>query len=260
VVENKAGAGGGIGMAHAAKAAPDGYTVLLALSSITILPEADKVLERTPLYQLDELVPVARFTADPVVLAVRVDSPWKTYQEFIDYVKANPGKLTYGSSGVFGTMHVPMEMLAQSTDTQMVHVPFTGAGPAIVGLLGEQVDALATGPATVVQHVKAGKLRVLAHWGQGRLSALPEVPSLSELGPKVTFSQWAGLFVPAGTPDAIVDRLREASRTAAHDERVIKAIGAAGSPIQYQDAPEFAQFVDEEAELMSGVVKRIGKQ
>jgi tripartite-type tricarboxylate transporter receptor subunit TctC len=260
VVENRAGAGGGIGMAHATKSAPDGYTVLMALSSITILPEADKVLQRTPLYQLNQLVPVARFTADPVVLAVRSDSPWHTYAEFIAYAKDKPGALTFGSSGNFGTMHVPMEMLKQATNTFMVHVPYTGAGPAIVGLLSGQVDALATGPATVVQHVKAGKLRVLAHWGEGRLAALPEVPSLTELGVDVTFSQWAGLFVPAGTPESVIDTLRDASRTAAADERVIRTIGTAGTPILYLDAPEFGSFVQQEAQVMKKVVERIGKQ
>lgn len=260
VVENKSGAGGGIGMAHAAKAAPDGYTVLLALSSITILPEADKVLNRTPQYRLDELVPVARFTADPTVLAVRADSPWQSYADFIAHAKAKPGAITFGSSGNYGTMHVPMEMLKQATGTYMLHVPYTGAGPAIVGLLGKQVDALATGPATVVQHVKAGKLRVLAHWGEGRLAALPDVPSLTELGAKVTFSQWAGLFVPAGTPEPVVAKLREASRTAAADERVIRTIGTAGTPIQYQDAPEFAAFVQKDAGVMADVVRRIGRQ
>ncbi|MFP5405960.1 MAG: tripartite tricarboxylate transporter substrate binding protein [Gammaproteobacteria bacterium] len=260
VVENRAGAGGGIGMAHVAKAAPDGYTVLMALSSITILPEADKVLQRSPLYQLDQLVPVARFTADPVVLAVRGDSPWRTYAEFISFAREKPGALTFGSSGNFGTMHVPMEMLEQATDTDMVHVPYTGAGPAIVGLLSGQVDALATGPATVVQQVKAGKLRVLAHWGKGRLAALPEVPSLHELGVDVGFSQWAGLFVPAGTPEPVIATLRDASRTAAADERVIQTIGTAGTPIQYLDAPEFSSFVQKESAVMKKVVQRIGKQ
>lgn len=260
VVENKAGAGGGIGMGHAAKAAPDGYTLLLALSSITILPEADKVLNRTPLYQLNQLVPIARFTADPTVLAVRANSPWKTYAEFIAYAKEKPGAITFGSSGNYGTMHVPMEMLKQATGTFMVHVPYTGAGPAIVGLLGEQVDALATGPATVVQHVKSGRLRVLAHWGEGRLAALPDVPSLTELGANVKFSQWAGLFAPAGTPEPVIAKLRDAARRAAADEKVIRTIGTAGTPILYMDAPEFTRFVENDAKAMRAVVQRIGKQ
>lgn len=260
VVENRAGAGGGVGMAHAAKAKPDGYTILMALSSITILPAADRVLERKPAYELDQLVPIARFTADPTVLVVRSDSPWKTLEEFLAHARSNPGAITFGSSGNYGTMHVPMEMLKQATNTFMLHVPYTGAGPAIVGLLGSQVDALATGPATIVQHVKSGRLRALAHWGEGRLGPLPEVRSLAEAGAKTQFSQWSGLFVPAGTPDAVVSRLREAARAAAQDERVVKSIGGAGTPILYQDAPEFAKFVAEDARVMAEVVKRIGKQ
>ena len=260
VVENKAGAGGGIGMAQVAKAKPDGYTLLMALSSITILPEADRVLQRSPMYQLKDLEPIARFTADPTVLVVRASSPWKTFQEFIADVKARPGVITFGSSGNYGTMHVPMEMLKQASGTYMLHVPYTGAGPAIIGLIGEQVDALATGPATIVQHVKSGRLRALAHWGEGRLAALPDVPSLKELGVPVSFSQWAGVFVPEGTPDAVVKTLRDAASTAAKDERLVNAIGTAGSPVLYMDAPQFSKFVASEAKTMKGVVDRIGKQ
>ena len=113
VIENKPGAGGGIGMGFVAKAKPDGYTLLLALSSISILPEADKVTGRTPLFQLDQFVPIARLTADPTVLAVRAESPWKSLAEFVADAKARPGAITYGSSGNYGTMHMPMEMLAQ---------------------------------------------------------------------------------------------------------------------------------------------------
>jgi tripartite-type tricarboxylate transporter receptor subunit TctC len=260
VVENKAGAGGGIGMAQVARSKPDGYTLLLALSSITILPEADRVLERAPMYQLKDLTPIARFTADPTVLVVRAESPWKTAKEFVADAKARPGAITFGSSGNYGTMHVPMEMLKQATGSYMLHVPYTGAGPAIIGLLGEQVDSLATGPATIVQHVKSGRLRALAHWGEGRLAALPDVPSLKELGYPAVFSQWAGLFAPAGTPEAIVTRLREASRQAAGDDRLVKAIGTAGSPVLYLDAPQFAEFVAADAKTMKTVVDRIGKQ
>jgi len=259
VIENKPGAGGAIGMGLAAKAKPDGYTVLLALASYTVLPEADKVLGRAPQYQLADLKPIARFTADPTVLAVRAESPWKTYAEFIAAAKAAPGKLTFGSSGNYGTMHMPMAMLALDRGVELTHVPYTGAGPAIVGLLGGQVDAVATGPATIVQHVKAGKVRVLAHWGEGKLSSLPDVSSLTELGTPVTYAQWSGMFVPAGTPDAIVARLREASKAAANDERVRQVMTTAGSPILYQDAPEFAKYVDADAAKMAEVVKKVGK-
>ena len=259
VIENRAGAGGAIGMAHVAKAKPDGYTVLMSLSSYTVLPEADKVLGRTPQYQLADLRPVARFTADPTVLAVRAESPWKTYAEFVAAARAAPGKLTFGSSGNYGTMHMPMAMLELQQGVKLTHVPYTGAGPAIVGLLGGQVDAIATGPATIVQHVKAGKVRVLAHWGDARLASLPDVPTLKELGVPIDYAQWSGLFVPAGTPEPVVARLREAAKAAASDERVGQVLGTAGSPVLYMDAPEFQRYVDADAAKMAEIVKKVGK-
>jgi tripartite-type tricarboxylate transporter receptor subunit TctC len=259
VIENKPGAGGGIGMAQVAKAKPDGYTIMMSLASLTVLPEADKILGREPMYQVNQLKPIARFTADPTVFAVRADAPWKTLADFIADAKKNPGKFTYGSSGNYGTMHVPMEMFAGATGVKLVHVPYTGAGPAIVGLLGGQVDALATGPASIVQHVKGGKVRVLAHWGDVRLVALPDVPSLKELGTNVEYAQWSGLFVPAATPDTVVAKLRDAARVAANDPKVKEVLLTAGSPVQYLDMPEFQKYVDTDATKMSDVVKRIGK-
>lgn len=259
VVENRAGAGGGVGMGAAARAAPDGYTVLLALSSISIIPEADKILKRSPMYELQQLRAVARFTADPTVLVVRADAPWRTAQEFIDDARRNPAKYSYGSSGNYGTMHVPMEMLKSNAKFFMLHVPYTGAGPAVLALLGGQVDALSTGPATVVQHIRAGRLRALAHWGEGRLQSLPDVPSLAELGYPVQFAQWSGLFVPAGTPEAVVARLREAAHGAANDPKVVQTIGAAGSPVLYLDTPDFARYWSVDAAKMAEVVQKIGR-
>ena len=263
VVENKPGAGGGIGMALAAKARPDGYTILMALSSLTVIPEADVVLARPAMFALGELRPIARFTADPTVLAVRADSPWKTAQQFVDDAKKRPGAINYGSSGSYGTMHVPMEILSQNAGIKMTHIPFTGAGPAVVALLGGQIDAVSSGPATVLQQVKAGKLRVLAHWGTTQLSAMPEVPSLKDAGKDAGFSaeyaQWSGLFIPAGVPEAIAQRLRAAAKTAALDAKVKEIILNAGSPVQYQDSPEFEKYVQADAIRMSAVVKRIGK-
>ncbi len=259
VVENKAGAGGGIGFSHVAKAKPDGYTILMALSSVSIIPEADRILGRNPSYELNQLKPIARITADPTVLVVRSETPWKTYKDFVTDMRKNPAKFNYGSSGNYGTMHVPMEMLKAQEKFAITHIPYTGAGPAIVGLLGNQVDALATGPASIVNHIKSGRVRALAHWGEGRLAALPDVPSFKELGIKAEFAQWAGIFVPAGTPDAIVNKLREAAKTAANDAKVKQAIGGSGSPIQFLDAPDFQKYVDADAKKLAEVVKTIGK-
>ena len=259
VIENKAGAGGGIGMALAARSKPDGYTVLMALSSLTVLPEADVVLARPAMFALNDLRPIARFTADPTVLAVRADAPWKTVQQFVADAKNRPGAINYGSSGNYGTMHVPMEILAQTAGVKLTHIPFTGAGPAVVALLGGQIDAVSSGPATVLQQVKAGKLRVLAHWGNGTLCALPDVPSLKDAGFNAEYAQWSGLFIPKDTPEPIAQRLRSAARAAAQDARVKEVILGAGSPVLYQDSPEFEKYVQADARRMVDVVKRIGK-
>jgi tripartite-type tricarboxylate transporter receptor subunit TctC len=259
IIDNKAGAGGGIGMGYVAKAKPDGYTLLLALSSISILPEADKVTGRAPMYQFKDFVPIARFTADPTVLAVRADSPWKTLTDFVADARLRPGVITYGSSGNYGTMHVPMEMFDASAGIKMLHVPFTGAGPAVIALLGGTIDAVSSGPSTVVQHVKAGKLRVLATWGDKRLASLPDVPTLTESGYPVVFTQWTAMFVPAGTPDTAIAKLRDAARAAVADPKFVAAMATVETPIQYLDAPELQRFWDADNQKLGEAVRRIGK-
>ena len=259
VIENRGGAGGGIGMGVAARAKPDGYTILMALSSLTVIPEADALLGRSPMFLLNELRPIARYTADPTVLAVRADAPWKTVKEFIEDARKRPGAINYGSSGNYGTMHVPMEILAQTAGIKMTHIPFTGASPAIVAMLGGQIDAVSTGPATVLQHVKAGKIRVLGHWGNGPLAALPDVSSLKDLGFNAEYAQWSGLFIPSGTPEPIAQRIRAAAKVAAQDAKVREVIQNTGSPVVYLDSPEFEKYVQADAKRMTDVVKKIGK-
>jgi tripartite-type tricarboxylate transporter receptor subunit TctC len=259
VIENKGGAGGGIGMAQVAKAAPDGYTILMALSSYSVLPEADLLLGRQQMYAYNALRPIARITADPTVLAVRADAPWKTVKDFVEDARKRPGAINFGSSGNYGTMHVPMEILKQVANVRMTHIPYTGAGPAVVALLGGQVDAVASGPATVLQQVKAGKLRVLAHWGTARLETMPDVPSLKQSGYNAEYAQWSGVFVPANTPEPVVQRLRAAARAAANDPKVKDVIMNAGSPVLYQDTPDFEKYVQGDVQRMHDVVKKIGK-
>lgn len=259
VIDNKPGAGGGIGMGLAAKSKPDGHTLLMALSSLTVLPEADVILGRAPMFALSDLRPIARYTADPTVLAVRADSPWKSVKDFVEDARKRPSAINYGSSGNYGTMHVPMEILAQEAGIKLTHVPFTGAGPAVLALLGGQIQAVSTGPATVLQHVKAGKLRVLGHWGTGSLASLPDVPALKDTGFNAEYAQWSGLFIPAAVPEPIAQRLRTAARNAAQDARVREVINGAGSPILFQDSPDFERYVQADARRMAEVVKRIGK-
>jgi tripartite-type tricarboxylate transporter receptor subunit TctC len=140
-----------------------------------------------------------------------------------------------------------------------VHIPYTGAGPAVLALLAGQVDAVASGPASVAQQIKAGKLRALVHWGDKPLLALPEVPSLKQSGYATNFAQWSALMVPAGTPDDVVIKLRAAAKKAVADANVVAIINKAGSPVEYLDAPEFQTYWDADAKLMVDAVRKIGK-
>lgn len=259
VIENKGGAGGAIGIGQAGRAKPDGYTLLMSLSAISILPAADRLLERKPAYELDQFVPIARVTADPTVLVVRADAPYKTLQEFVAAAKNQAGKLSYGSSGIYGTMHVPMEMLQDAAGIKMMHVPFTGAGPAVQALVGGQVDALATGPSSVMPLIQAGRVRPLAHWGDGALDSLPQVPSFKSQGYDIRFVQWSGVFALAGTPPAVLERLRQAIRDVANDPEFRSRIAATGSPVQYLDAPAFDEYWKADSASLERAVNRIGK-
>ena len=259
VIENKGGAGGAIGIGQAGRAKPDGYTLLMSLSSISILPAADRLLERKPAYQLDQFVPIARITADPTVLVVRADAPYKTLQEFVDAAKKQSGKFSYGSSGIYGTMHVPMEMLQNAAGIKMMHVPFTGAGPAVQALVGGQVDALATGPSSVMQLIQAGRVKALAHWGDGKLDSLPDVPSFKSQGYDISFVQWSGVFALAGTPPAVIDKLRQTVKDIANNPEVRARIAGTGSPVQYLDAPAFDEYWKKDSASLEVAVNRIGK-
>lgn len=259
VVENKAGAGGAIGVGEAARAKPDGYTIMLMLSSISILPEADKILGRKAAYETSQFKPIARITADPTVLVVRADSPWKTAKEFIAAAKAEPNKINYGSSGLYGSMHVPMAMLEQAADIELTHVPYTGAGPAVAALLGGQVQAISTGPSSILQHIKAGTVRPLAHWGDKPLATLPDVPSLTSLGVDAKFVQWSGIFVPAATPPEVVETLRASAKRVANDPAIQAKILGVGSPVEYMDAPEFKAYWDKDDAVLVKAVREIGK-
>lgn len=259
VVQNKPGAGGSVGAALAARAAPDGYTILMALSSISVLPVADRLQGRAPAYELDQFAPIALISADPTVLVVSADGPYKTLKDFVDAAKAKPGTINYGSSGVYGTLHVAMEIFAGAADIKLFHIPYQGGGPAVAALLGGQIDALASGPAAAIGQIKAGKMRALAVWGDKRLAALPDVPSMKELGYDATFYIWSGLFAPVATPAPIMATLRDAAKRTSEDPEFKEAMAKVETPIAYLDAPAFAAFVAADAKRLAAAVERIGK-
>jgi tripartite-type tricarboxylate transporter receptor subunit TctC len=248
-----------VGTAQAARSAPDGYTILMALSSISVLPVADRLQGRAPAYELDQFAPIALISADPTVLVVRADGPYKTLKDLVEAAKAKPGTINYGSSGVYGTLHVAMEIFADAAGIKLFHIPYQGGGPAVAALLGSQIDALASGPSAAIGQIKGGKMRALAVWGDKRLASLPDVPSMKELGYDATFYIWSGLFAPAATPSPILMTLRDAVRRTAEDPEFKEAMAKVETPIAYLDAPEFKTFLDKDAARLKVAVERIGK-
>ena len=259
VVVNKTGAAGAVGMSFVANSKPDGYTLLMALSSISIIPEADKLFDRTPAYTMDQLIPIALISADPTVLVVNAERPWKSVKEFVEDAKKRPGQISYSSSGVYGTLHMAMEMFSHAAGIDLKHVPYGGGGPALTALLGGHVDSLASGPAVVLPHIKAGKLRPLAGWGAKRVAALPDVPTFKELGYDIEFYIWAGLFAPRGTPAPVMRTIRDSVKQTVNTAEFKSAMEKIETPIAYLDAPEFQKFWQKDAKMLADAIKRIGK-
>ena len=259
-VVNRPGASGEVGNASVARAAPDGHTLLMALSSLAVLPEAARLFGRPPAYELDQFAPVALFTADPTVLVVRADSPWRTLDEFVADAKARPGAISYSSAGNYSALHVPMAMLTTAAGLDMLHVPFQGGAPALTALLGGQVQAMSSGPGPAAPHIREGRLRALACWGAKRLPGFPDAPTLIERGfPEAEYYIWTGVFAPAGTPAHVQEALRRAMAAAARDEELRRAVAASGNTLDHRDGEAFAGFFRDDSARLARAVARIGK-
>jgi tripartite-type tricarboxylate transporter receptor subunit TctC len=259
-VVNRPGAAGAVGNAAVANAKPDGYTVLMALSSISVIPAADELFNRKPAYSLDQFAPIALISADPTILVSHPSLPVRNLKELVALARAKPGQLSYSSSGVYGALHMPMEIFLHAAKLKMRHVPTTGGGPAINAILGGHVELTAGGPAAISGHVKTGKLRPHASWGAKRHPSFPDVPTFKELGYKdVEYYIWAGMFAPRGTPDSVMKVLRETARKTVEDPGFRKAMANVDSLVQYMDAPDFQKYWDADAKRLAALVKVVGK-
>jgi tripartite-type tricarboxylate transporter receptor subunit TctC len=258
VVTNKPGAAGAVGMQSVAVAKPDGYTIVITVPAISTIPEVDKLFGRPPTIAREQFAPLARINADPCVIVVNAERPWKTLKELIDDAKKRPGEITYASSGLYGASHVPMEMLLHAAGAKMRHLPTTGGGPATNAVLGGHADmwCSTTGPAA--PHVKSGKLRALAVTSAARHAHF-DAPTLKELGYDVEYYLWIGLFAPKATPAPVMKALREAVRQAVEEPTLKSALEKIQSPLAYQDADEFRAWWDADAAKLAEVVKRIGR-
>jgi tripartite-type tricarboxylate transporter receptor subunit TctC len=260
VVETKAGAGGQVGAQVVASAKPDGYTLLTHNTGISGYAEVDKLFGRPPKATRADFITLARIVADPVVLLVNDQQPWKTLKEFIDDAKQRPNTILYSSGGLYGATHLPMALLSTAAGgLQMRHLPTNGGGPAITAILGNNVQATAQTVSASLTHIKAGKLRPLALYGGTRSKVLPDVPTLKELGYDVEYYLWVGLFAPKGTPPQIVSTLGSAIDKAAHSDQFTATLANLGLDLAYLNGADFATFWEADIKRVGEAVRAIGR-
>ncbi|MGH8702536.1 MAG: Bug family tripartite tricarboxylate transporter substrate binding protein [Burkholderiales bacterium] len=256
VVENRPGAGGVIGADNVAKAAPDGYSVLLAVpAEIAILPH----LQKMPYNVEKDLAPVSLAAVTPLILVVHPSLPVKTVKELVEFVRKRPGQLSYASAGTGGVQHLSGELLKIAMKLDVVHVPYKGAGPVMPDLIGGHVPMFFSGMPPAMPHVKAGKLRALAVTTTRRSPAAPDVPTMAQAGvPGFDISNWFAYFVPTGTPAGVIARLNSEVNRGLGQPDVKEKLANVGAEVVGTSPEELAKFVRAESEKFAQLIKLSG--
>jgi tripartite-type tricarboxylate transporter receptor subunit TctC len=257
VIENRAGAGGLTGIASVAKSDPDGYTIAIAPSSGLAMNV--NLRENMPFHPLKDLALITQIVSVPEILVVNESVPAKTLAELIALAKAQPGKLTFASTGLGGMPHMAMELLKLSAQIDMVHVPYTGAAPAVNDLLGGHVQLMFADVPVLLGSIQSGKLRALAIGSRARIASLPQVATTGELGmPQVEADNWYGLVAPIATPPGVVAKLHSSATEALHSAEVKDKLAAQGAIAVGNDAAEFQAYVKSEIERWGKVIAATG--
>jgi len=260
VIETKAGAAGAVGAQVAATSKPDGYTLLSHITSISGFAEVDKLFGRQPKFTRADFIPLARFVADPCVLIVNDQQTYKTLKDLTDDATKRPDQIIFSSSGLYGALHIPMALYMKAAGgLKLRHLPTNGGGPALTTLLGNNSQALVSSVSACLAQIKGGKAKPLALFGAQRSKALPDTPTMRELGYDIEYYLWVGMFAPKGTPQPVITYLRDMLKRAAAADQFKAAMANLGQEVDYLDQPEFAKFWDEDAKRIEDAVKDIGR-
>ena len=257
VVDNRAGAGGNIGGALAAKAQADGYTLFMGTVGTHAINQS--LYKKMPFDPVKDFAPISRVATVPNLLVANPKEPYKTVKELIAYAKQHPGKVTFGSPGSGASPHVSGELFKSMTGTDLLHVPYKGSAPAMTDLLGGQTSIMFDNMPSAIQHVRSGKLRPIAVTTAKRSPELPDVPTIAEAGvPGYEAMSWFGLFAPAATPKPVLDKLNAALVKVLNQADVKKKIAEQGGDVVAETPAQFAAFIKSESVKWGKVVKDSG--
>lgn len=259
VVVNRTGAGGAVGSAAVAKGPADGYNLLVGITSLVTLPAQEIINNRPPAFRVEELTPIASLSTEPMMLITRPDAAYRSLKDVFDDARKRPGAVNYSTTGVYGTYHVAVEMVAHAADVRLVAIHYQGGGGAMRALLGKEVDLSLITRSVGLKRIQSGQLRPLAAWGPKRWEQLPDVPSLKDEGFDLGGDLVTGLFVATGTPGPVTKVLREAVRAAVNDEQFKATMAKLSAPITYLDGPGFEKLWKSEAVRLGTVVEKIGR-
>jgi tripartite-type tricarboxylate transporter receptor subunit TctC len=254
VVVNRPGGGGTVGVTEVAGAKPDGYTLLSAITPLTILPH-----RVTTAFTYKSFDPVINVVKDPGMFLVKSDSPWKSLKEFLDYAKKNPSMITVGNSGAGGGVHLIALAFETTAGVKFNHIPFAGGGPSVTALLGGHINAVSVSPPEGIEHVKAEKLRIIALFAEKRFELFPDVPTVKEQGIDFVMGQWRGLAAPKGTPPDAIKKLHDAFKKGMDDPVFIKNAKDMVVNLSYLGPEDFGKLMAHDDEFYSKLVKEMKK-
>jgi len=255
LVENKIGGGGSIGLLQGIMAKADGYTVTTLSIPLNIIPYLQEVPDY---FRYDSFKPVLRYNLAPGTITVRSDSPWKTFNDFLEYAKANPNKIRIGTAPPGGAFNFVTARLIKTLDIEAVQIPYGGSGPAVAALMGGHVEATTFSPDSVLPQVQSGEFRVLAVLGKQRSAILPDVPTLGEFGYNLECGTWRGFGVPKDTPDSIVKILHDEFKKAIETEEIQSIFKRMGVSVDYLGLDDFGKFLADEYNTVGELVKDMG--